>query len=185
MDHEDVEKLLHRNVEDLHVKDVSDLCVVEPSVVLTGDPVWKMVAALVEKPTNRAVYVVNADRKLLGTISFRDIVRVTNARLGARRKGVTAFVQYLKDIFEEGVDGLMRKPVRVKTSTNLLESLRRMEEFKMNDMPVVDDDEKLVGELKGLEILRFALEDIRRGDEETPDVVKAERDARRIKPKDQ
>ncbi len=184
MDHQDVEKLLRRNVEELHVKDVSDLCVAEPSVVQAGDPVWKIVAALVENPTNRAVYVVDTDNKLLGTISFRDIVRVTNARLGARRKGVTAFVQYLKDVFQEGVEGLMRKPVRVKISTNLIEALRRMEEFKMNDMPIVDENEKLVGELKGLEILRFALEDIKRGDEETPGVVKAERDARRMKPKE-
>ncbi len=170
MDHVDVEKLLHRNVEDLDVEDVADLCVAEPSMVQTGDPIWKMISALVEKPTNRTVHVVDAKQKLIGIISFRDVIRVTNARIGARRKGISAFIKYLRDVFKEDVDELMRRPVKVKLSTNLLEALEKMEEFKMNDMPIVDNEGKLVGDLKGLEILRFALEDVKRGDEETPAV---------------
>ncbi len=180
MDHVKVEELLHRNVEDLKVEDVSDLCVGEPSIVHVDDHIWKIVASLIDKPANRAVYVVDDKKKLLGIISFRDIIRVTNARLGARRRGVSAFIQYLRDVFQEDVGGLMRKPPVAKMSTNLLEALKKMEDFKMNDMPVVDDEGKLVGDLKGLEILRFALEDIKRGDEETPKVVEEERDKRRI-----
>ncbi len=181
MDRRELEELLHKNVEDLEVNDVSELCVSEPSVVHVKDPVWKIVHVLVEEPTNRAVYVVDSGQKLLGIISFRDILRVTNARLGARRAGVTGFFRYLRDVFRDDVSTMMRRPVTVKPSTNLLEALEKMEEFKMNDIPVVDEEGKLVGELKGLEILHFALKDIKRGDEETPDVVKEERDKRRIK----
>jgi CBS domain-containing protein len=68
----------------------------------------------------------------------------------------------------EDIDKLMRDPVTVKQDTELLEALRKMEEARMNDLPVVDADYKIVGELSGMEILRFAYADIRRGDEETP-----------------
>jgi CBS domain-containing protein len=168
MSEETPEIMLHRNIEDLRVKDIYNCYDVEPSIVTKGDPVWKMVAALITRPSGRNVYVTDTDGKLIGIISFRDILRVTNARLGARRAGVVGFVKYLGDLLREDIDKLMRDPVTVKQDTELLEALKKMEEVKMNDMPVVDDDYKIVGELSGMEILRFAYADIRRGDEETP-----------------
>lgn len=170
MGEESVDVMLHRNAEDLRVRDIYSLYDLEPSIVRQGDPVWKMVAALITRPRGRNVYVTEADGRLIGIISFRDILRVTNARLGARRAGVMGFVKYLGDLFREDIDTLMRNPVSVKPDTELLEALRMMEETKMNDMPVVDDDEKIVGELSGMEILRFAYADIRKGDEETPKI---------------
>jgi CBS domain-containing protein len=134
-----------------------------------------MVAALITRPRGRNVYVLEADGKLVGTVSFRDLLRVTNARLGARRKGVPGFIGYLRDIFLEDVKKIMRKPVFVNPRTNLLEALQILEENKMNDMPIVDDDKKLMGELSGMEILRFAYADLKRGDEETAEIKEAER----------
>ena len=158
---------LHRNVDELRVEDIYDLYDLEPSIVKLGDPVWKMVAALITRPRGRNVYVTDADGKLKGIVSFRDILRVTNARLGARKAGVVGFINYLRDVFRENVEKMMRPPVSVNPKTNLLEALHTMESNKMNDMPVVDENKKLVGELSGMEILRFAYADIRKGDEAT------------------
>jgi len=161
----DFEKLLRRNIKDLTVSGVSDFWREEPSTVTTGDPVWKMVSALVERPKNRTVYVLDASGKLLGMISFRDILRITNARLGARTEGPVGLLRYMRDLLRDDVDSLMRKPIHVKSSTPFLEALRKMEDVKMNDMPVVDEAGNLVGELSGLKILRYSLEEVRRGDE--------------------
>lgn len=167
--------VLRQNAGDLWVEDVSSLYDLEPSTVHLDDHVWKMVAALITRPRGRNVYVLDDDRKLVGTISFRDLLRVTNARLGARRKGMIGFIQYLRDVLVEDVEKIMRKPVRVRPRTNLLEALRMMEENKMNDMPIVDEDNKLIGELSGMEILRFAYADLKRGDEDTAKMKEAER----------
>jgi CBS domain-containing protein len=172
MGEEDLGMVLHHNVEDLRVEDIYSKYDIEPSIVTHGDPVWKMVAALITRPRGRNVYVVDADGKLIGMISFRDILRVTNARLGARRAGVVGFVKYMSDLFREDVDGLMRDPIKVKAKTPLLDALKMMEEAKLNDIPVVDDEKKIIGELSGMEILRFAYKDIREGDERTPEVKK-------------
>ncbi len=165
-------RVLHRNVEDLRVEDIYSCYDVEPSVVELGDPIWKMVAALITRPRGRNVYVVDEGGKLIGMISFRDILRVTNARLGARRAGVVGFIGYLGDLLRENVDKLMRDPITVKPKTNLHDALKLMEECKLNDIPVVDDEKKIVGELSGMEILRFAYADIREGDERIPEVKK-------------
>lgn len=157
---------LHRNAEELWVEDIASLYDIQPSIVRLGDPVWKMVAALITRPRGRNVYVLDSEEKLAGMVSFRDLLRVTNARLGARRKGVAGFIQYLRDIFLDEVEGIMRKPVFVRPRTNLVEALQTMEENKLNDIPIVDEDRNLVGELSGMEILRFAYADVKRGNEE-------------------
>ncbi|UCD92297.1 MAG: hypothetical protein JSV43_08810, partial [Methanobacteriota archaeon] len=69
MDVEKPEVLFHRNAEDLRVEDISSLYDMEPSTVRQGDPVWKMVAALIVRPRGRNVYVVDTEGKLIGTIS--------------------------------------------------------------------------------------------------------------------
>jgi CBS domain-containing protein len=170
MEEKNMDHIIHHNVEDLRVEDIYNKYDVEPSIVAHGDPVWKMVAALITRPRGRNVYVVDAEEKLIGMISFRDILRVTNARLGARREGVAGFFKYMSDLFLEEVEGLMRKPISVEPKSPLLDALKMMEEAKLNDIPVVDKENKIVGELSGMEILRFAYKDIKEGDERTPEV---------------
>lgn len=165
MEKGNLKELLDRNIKDLSMRDIADLWREEPSTVILGDPMWKMVSALVERPKNRTVYVLDSAGKLAGMISFRDIIRITNARLGARREGVVGLMRYMHDLLRDEVDSLMRKAVYVRPSTSLLEGLRKMEDLKMNDIPIVDEDGRLAGELSGLKILRFAVEEVKRGDD--------------------
>jgi CBS domain-containing protein len=175
MEENELEKVFHQNVEDLKVSDLTDCWKEEPPKVREGDPIWKMVSALVERPASRTVYVLDSKDRLVGMISYRDIIRVVNARLGARDKGVFGMIQYLSDVFREDVATLMRRPVSVRPSTNLLIALERMEQAKMNDLPIVDDNGKLLCDLGGRKILQFALEDIKRGDEESLSLKKSKR----------
>jgi CBS domain-containing protein len=99
------------------------------------------------------VYVLDEDGKLLGMISFRDIIRQTNAKLGIRGRGVSGTLKYLRESQMDRVEDLMRQAVTVKPSTTLRDALQKMEDFRMNNLPVVDEDDKLVGELSGLKIL--------------------------------
>jgi CBS domain-containing protein len=99
------------------------------------------------------VYVLDEDGKLLGMISFRDIIRQTNARLGVRGRGVSGSLQYLREAQKDRVEEMMRQAVTLKPSTPLSDALQKMEDFRMNNLPVVDEDGKLVGELSGLKIL--------------------------------
>jgi hypothetical protein len=70
MSEETPEIMLHRNIEDLHVKDIYNCYDVEPSIVTKGDPVWKMVAALITRPSGRNVYVTDAE----GCCGFREVL---------------------------------------------------------------------------------------------------------------
>lgn len=162
MEKDHLNHLLCGNIGDLQVKDFLDSCGEEPSTVRWGDPISKMIESLVEHPTSRAVYVLDEDGKLLGMISFRDIIRLTNAKLGIRGRDVSGSLQYLREAQKDRVDEMMRQPITVKLSTPLCDALQKMEDVKMNNLPVVDEDGKLVGELSGLKILHL----VYRGPEE-------------------
>jgi CBS domain-containing protein len=153
MNEDDLNDLLSGNLADLQVKDFLDSCGEEASTVRWGEPISKMIESLVEHPASRAVYVLDEDDKLLGMISFRDIIRQTNARLGVRGRGVSGSLQYLREAHKDRVEEIMRQAVTLKPSTPLRDALQKMEDFRMNNLPVVDEDGKLVGELSGLKIL--------------------------------
>lgn len=153
MNEDDLNDLLSGNLADLQVKDFLDSCGEEASTVRWGEPISKMIESLVEHPASRAVYVLDEDDKLLGMISFRDIIRQTNARLGVRGRGVSGSLQYLREAHKDRVEEIMRQAVTLKPSTPLSDALQKMEDFRMNNLPVVDEDGKLVGELSGLKIL--------------------------------
>jgi len=52
----------------------------------------------------------------------------------------------------------MEKVRPVKRVTSLKDALELMVEDHVNDLPVVDDDYKLIGELRTLELFQAALE---------------------------
>jgi CBS-domain-containing membrane protein len=153
MNEGDLTDLLSGNLADLQIKDFLDSCGEEASTVRWGEPISKLIESLVEHPASRAVYVLDEDGKLLGMISFRDIIRQTNAKLGVRGKGVSGTLKYLREARKDRVEEIMRQAVTLKPSTTLRDALQKMEDFQMNNLPVVDEDGKLVGELSGLKIL--------------------------------
>jgi CBS domain-containing protein len=155
------------NMEIMEAKSVADAfkeLVRDGPKVKMGAKVHEAVQALIDNPCSRAVYVVDENDKLVGTISYRSLMRASSARFGVRKDGIFSFVQYLKDMLMENVDTLMRKPTPVTKDTKLKKALELMEDTRQNDLPVVDENGRLVGELSGMEIMRLGLDVIKRGD---------------------
>jgi CBS domain-containing protein len=134
MNEDDLNDLLNGNIADLQVKDFLDTCGEEASTVRWGEPISKMIESLVEHPASRAVYVLDEDGRVRG-------------------RGVSGSLQYLREAQKDRVEEMMRQAVTLKPSTPLSDALQKMEDFRMNNLPVVDEDGKLVGELSGLKIL--------------------------------
>jgi CBS domain-containing protein len=91
-------------------------------------------------------------------LSFRDLIRlVGNPEANAR---------------ELTVEDIMRKdPLAVKADTSTLEALTLMRENNIGSLPVVDDDNRLVGLVTVYDLLEIAgkvLEDFLRGQDSMP-----------------
>ncbi len=115
------------------------------------------VEAMIDNSETRKVYVLDKDGKLVGTITLETLLRHAGYRFGVRRVGVTSFLRMLAEISDEKVTDVMSKPVKVLLDEMIVNVTRLMVENHLNDLPIVDSQNKLVGELNGLDILKSSM----------------------------
>jgi CBS domain-containing protein len=82
------------------------------------------------------------------------LLRHAGYRLGVRGTGMTSLLRMLAEISHDRVTEVMNKPVKVLQSEMLVNVTKLMVEHHLNDLPIVDDNNVLVGELNGLDILK-------------------------------
>ena len=146
-----------KEVREESVGDVYDTIVGEPARVAKGALVRDAIAALVENPCSQSVYVVGKGRRLLGAITTATLLRQMGYRLGSRKVGIIPFFRFLSEVFDEKVESFMDEAHGVRRETPLTDALKTMTDFKLDNLPVVDDKGVLVGELNGVEMLKEGL----------------------------
>ena len=130
---------------------------VSPATVGVDASLREAVEAIVRDSETRKVYVLNDDGKLAGTITLEVLLRHAAYTFGVRSTGVTSFLRMLAEITDDKVRDVMAKPIRVSKDELLVNVTKLMVENHLNDLPVVDDQNKLVAELNGLDILRLSI----------------------------
>jgi CBS-domain-containing membrane protein len=142
--------------------------------VRKGDLISRALEQLVARPESRAVYVVDEQDKLVGVVSFRQLLRVINARKGVPGPGLFPLFANLRSLMPERVEEIMRPAERVHPDTPIREAFRILEEARQNDLPIVDAQGRIVGELNGMRVMRIGL----RIFHETEAALKRERESR-------
>lgn len=146
-----------KRFEDLKVEDVYQLVSTSPSKVQKNARTHEVLSAMLEHPTSRKVYVIDVEGNLAGVIRTETLLKLIGFRVG-RQNPALSFVHMLKDLQKESAESVMEKARPVKRGTSLKDALDLMVEDHVDDLPVVDDDYKLIGELMTLELLQAALE---------------------------
>jgi CBS domain-containing protein len=126
----------------------------KPATVSMEANLKTAVEAIVEDSETRKVYVVDGEGKLRGTITLETLLRHAGYRLGVRRTGMTSLLRMLGEISTDKVTEVMNKPVKVLHNEMLVNVTKMMVEHHLNDLPIVDDSNVLIGELNGLDILK-------------------------------
>jgi len=85
-------------------------------------------------------------------VSTESVLRLMGYRLGIREYGGTSFIRFLKDTLKERADDIMVKGRTVTRETKLSAAMKIMIEDHLNDLPVVNGEGRLVGELISLEL---------------------------------
>jgi CBS domain-containing protein len=147
------------------IDDVDELLVITAPKVRKGARVHEAIQVLIDNPISRSVYVVDEEDKLLGTISNRSLIRVGSARFDVRKDRLFPFIQNIKDLLMDDVTELMRKSHPITKKDTIKEALKLMGETKQSDLPLIDQEGHLIGELCGMKIMKLGLDAIKRGDE--------------------
>ncbi len=143
-------------ISDIRVSDVlAEVAkTVKPATVSVEAHLKDAVEAIIEDSETRKVYVVDGEGKLRGTITLETLLRHAGYRLGVRSTGMTSLLRMLAEISHDKVTEVMIKPVKVLQNEMLVNVTKLMVEHHLNDLPIVDDNNVLVGELNGLDILK-------------------------------
>lgn len=124
-------------------------------------PISRVIETLIARPESRVVHVVDAEGKLLGTVSWRGVLKAAGARMGVRRDGLFSIVGLFRELSHEHARDVMRNPVTVSMEETLRDVLLKMEKFHENDLAIVDGEGRLVGEVNGMRVMAVALETFR------------------------
>ena len=126
----------------------------KPAVVNEDSMLNDAVDAITQNLTSHKVYVTDSQGKLKGVITIETLLRHVGYKAGVREAGMISFFKFLSGVFKENVTEFMEKPVSITKDHLVLEALQKMVEYHLNDLPIIDDDEHIIGELHSIEILK-------------------------------
>jgi CBS domain-containing protein len=151
-----VNRMSEKDIKDVKVADVYEISIGKPAIVGEEAILKDAMEAMTLNMVSRKVYVVDGEGILKGVITIEALLRQLGYRVGVRKAGMISFFRFLSGIFKESVIEFMETPVAITDEHELLDALRMMVEHHLNDLPVVDEQGRLLGELNSLEILKHS-----------------------------
>jgi len=144
------------NLDDKQVKEVRHLLVKKPCVVGPDDPIDALLAAILEDFRTRHAYVADNDNRLLASVRMNSLVELLFPYV--------AMSDYSNDVIAHGLSVIGAKTVKdianfdpflVEESTSLGDVARILMKEKINELPVVDKEKHIIGQVNFYEILIY------------------------------
>lgn len=105
----------------------------------------------------RSVYVVNDTGELKGIITVEDVIACLSVIAGHIPRNLSIKTSYkLFKLSGLGAAGdMMRAPVQVTKESELQTALKKMADNNLSELPVTDNEGKIIGDLNAFEVLKF------------------------------
>ena len=142
-----------KHILDQTVEDLMEGCSCVAASVQVGSPLSDAIDAIISADRSTKVYVVDESGVLVGTVTINTLMRQVGYRLKVRGVGITSFFRFLREVFKDNVEEFMEDPMSVTSGTTVVEATRLIVEHNLNDLPIVDGENHLTGELKSVEII--------------------------------
>lgn len=148
---------------DMQVKDIYHLLVENPAAVHTATPMRDVLRKMIDDLRTRQVYVIDDEGRLLGAVRMNSVVEYLfpiDAILEHSKKLYVAYIPKL-DV-PTAADLMLSPPARVTAETTLGEMAGFLMQEGINELPVVDAEERLVGQVNIYEVINAYLDIERR-----------------------
>lgn len=111
------------------------------------------------EPVHRSLYVLSDQNKLTGLITLTEIFNIYTIRQGIAKAASFSKTDLYDYLSEDTIAGeIMRSPVYVEKSDTLQDAVERMVAENLHELPVVDKNGAVIGDLNAHEILRHTRE---------------------------
>jgi len=140
-------------MKNIKVKEARDLITLRPSLISEDAPIQEVVRKIIDDPKHRALYVVNKNSKLSGIVDLRRLTRHVFPHLFEEDLIGRGIIDLVSS--ETAKDLIPHPPAYVTDDDDLETAFRRMMENRLEEIPVVDKDMKVIGDLNLLELFEF------------------------------
>ncbi len=136
------------------VNDIRSLLVEEPTVIYQQQSVSELLKYFFMDQRTRHVYVVNEDGVMVGSVRLNDLIELIMEYL--QNLDDRVFNKFIALFVNKTVaDVMLKRFVFLKEDTSITDMLSIMLENKVNELPVLDDNNKVVGEANFMEFIKF------------------------------
>ncbi|RLF57033.1 MAG: hypothetical protein DRN27_08530 [Thermoplasmata archaeon] len=142
-------------VESVKIKDMRMLVTPYPTFVEKDTSTDDIAKVMIDNPQLRSVYVVDDKLKLIGKITLKMLIKQEFMNLIP-----SEFVNFgaLDFIGNKTAKSFMVSPIDVKDEDTLKTAFIKMYENDLDELPVVDEKNRLIGNIDLLELLTMLIE---------------------------
>ncbi len=142
------------------VKDIRKFIVKDPTLAKPEETINSVLKKIIADVRSRHAYIVDSQGKLIGSLRINNIIAFLFPSVFFMDEytsiPVSSFVDYtnaklVKDIMNSD-------PSFVYEDTPLKDMVKIMLEEKINELPVVDKDKKVIGEVNVMELITYYLQ---------------------------
>ncbi|ARK31334.1 CBS domain-containing protein [Halalkalibacter krulwichiae] len=128
----------------------------EPITVHSKELIVNVQNKLINKdPIHRSVYVLDKQKKLIGIITLNELMKI----IAVRKEITTPKAMSINRLFtfiseDTKAEDIMCSPISVRLTDRLEEALELMLIHDLQELPVVDETNSVIGDLNVFELLR-------------------------------
>jgi len=140
----------------LRVRDVFDSKKMNSLVVDENEAFSKTVERFNEQPQLRSIFIVDEKKKLKGVVTRTDLLNIVKVKMGKDLGEIPLRIlalRSLREIRTRDIAGMFSQTACIKLDDPLERALKMMISIDLIAVPVVDGDNKIIGDLNLSEIL--------------------------------
>ena len=146
----------------MKVKDIRNFITQEASIVGEDEDLLKIAEEMVSDPKTRTVYVVNKENKLVGVIPVIELVQYLYSEYIPQEYMLYRFPVLLSGTPK--AKDIMLPPVYVHDDEDITSAFIKMFKNNLKELPVVDEEMHVIGDLNILEMIISWIESVKNAD---------------------
>ena len=152
------------SVRDMPVSAAAELLKIEPPIVYTGDPLKEAVRALSKSPSAHVAAVVSSTGHLLGLVTLRSLADhiffgiMPEVFYSEVASDIDRSLDFGEMANVHNISDIMIEPVSVHANDTVGQAFRLMHKHELAGLPIVDDNNHVVGFVGLIELLDLILQ---------------------------
>jgi CBS domain-containing protein len=140
------------------IAEADRLLSIGPVIVGLGQSLREIAEQAVDNPGCRVIAVVDADLRLTGVIPVRVLVndiflKIVPEEFLSEILDIEGALKYAEHVAARTAMDIQLPPVSVRSDETLRDAFHRMHDAKLNGLPIVDGDRRVIGYVDQLEML--------------------------------